>query len=51
MELLRPMDMLQSTLCWLHLGGDVVNVVVSLLIFSPLELGPCCRSVMPGVLD
>ena len=51
-ELPQPMDMLQSNLSWLHLGGDTVNVVqVSLLIFSPLELGPCCWSVMPGVLD
>ena len=36
-KLLRPMDTLQSTLSWLHLRGDAVNVVqVSLLIFSPL---------------
>ena len=51
-ELPRPMDTLQSTQYRLHLGGDAVNVVqVSLLVFSPLGLGPCLRSVMPGVLD
>ena len=51
-ELPRPMDTLQSTLARLPLGGDAVNdVQVSLLICSPLDLGPCCRSVMTGVLD